>query len=183
MATKIRALYQRSKGRDLFDLWLALDRLRLDPSAILNAFGPYRPDGLTASKAQENLARKLVDPLFRTDLHPLVMTWPDGYDIDIAGALVADRLLDRLDDSTPPPQQLRRQTPDSTFAARTRPTHRAKYIAGDEPGRLRGAALDTEARSQHERSGNSASLGAHGSPRRVGWRTQAVPGNPRSRRY
>lgn len=29
VATKIRALYQRSKGRDLFDLWLALDHLRL----------------------------------------------------------------------------------------------------------------------------------------------------------
>jgi predicted nucleotidyltransferase component of viral defense system len=39
-ATKIRALYQRSKGRDLFDLWLALTQLRVDPTAILGAFTP-----------------------------------------------------------------------------------------------------------------------------------------------
>jgi predicted nucleotidyltransferase component of viral defense system len=97
MATKIRALYQRSKGRDLFDLWLALERLHLEPSEILAAFGPYRPDGLTALKSRENLARKLVDPLFRTDLDPLVIYWPDDYDIHTAGALISDRLLDRLD--------------------------------------------------------------------------------------
>ncbi len=40
VATKIRALYQRSKGRDLFDLWLALDQLALDPNGILAAFEP-----------------------------------------------------------------------------------------------------------------------------------------------
>lgn len=28
VASKLRALYQRSKGRDLFDLWLAVTRLR-----------------------------------------------------------------------------------------------------------------------------------------------------------
>lgn len=98
MATKIRALYQRSKGRDLFDLWLALDRLHVEPTAILAAFDAYRPDGFTASKAQENLARKLDDPLFRHDLLPLVTTWPTGYNIDTAGALITDRLLGLLDD-------------------------------------------------------------------------------------
>ena len=39
VATKIRALYQRSKGRDRFDLWLALEHLHLDPDEILGAFG------------------------------------------------------------------------------------------------------------------------------------------------
>ncbi|MDR2567455.1 MAG: nucleotidyl transferase AbiEii/AbiGii toxin family protein [Bifidobacteriaceae bacterium] len=34
VATKIRALYQRSKGRDLFDLWLALTTLNLDPHIV-----------------------------------------------------------------------------------------------------------------------------------------------------
>lgn len=78
VATKIRALYQRSKGRDLFDLWLALNHLHLGPAAILAAFGPYRPNGLTAAKASENLAQKLSDPVFRTDLDPLVPAWPNG---------------------------------------------------------------------------------------------------------
>lgn len=98
VATKIRALYQRSKGRDLFDLWLALERLNLQPDAVLGAFGPYRPAGLTASRARDNLARKLADPLFRHDLDPLVADWPTDYEINGAGTLIAERLLDRLDD-------------------------------------------------------------------------------------
>jgi predicted nucleotidyltransferase component of viral defense system len=43
VASKIRALYQRRKGRDLFDLWLALDEMGLDPDGIIAAFAPYRP--------------------------------------------------------------------------------------------------------------------------------------------
>jgi len=97
IATKVRALYQRSKGRDLFDLWLALDHLQLDPADIMAAFEPYRPEGMTAARAHENLARKLDDRGFRTDLDPLVTAWPDGYEIDAAAALVGSMLLDQLD--------------------------------------------------------------------------------------
>ncbi len=97
VATKIRALYQRSKGRDLFDLWLALDHLQLQPEAILAAFEPYRPDGLTAAKAAANLTKKLSDTVFRTDLDPLVPAWPTGYTIESAAELVTEQLLDQLD--------------------------------------------------------------------------------------
>ena len=34
VATKLRALYQRKKGRDLYDLWLALTVLELDPEKL-----------------------------------------------------------------------------------------------------------------------------------------------------
>ncbi len=44
VSTKLRALYQRSKGRDLFDLWLALTRLAIPPTEILTCFEPYRPE-------------------------------------------------------------------------------------------------------------------------------------------
>lgn len=98
IATKIRALYQRSKGRDLFDLWLALEHLQLPAAEILAAFGPYRPNGLTAAKAQENLSRKLTDRVFRNDLDPLIAIWPTGYDMDLAAIQIAERLLERLDD-------------------------------------------------------------------------------------
>ena len=96
VATKIRALYQRSKGRDLFDLWLALDHLRLDPDRILAAFGPYQPPGLTAARAVSNLDQKLSDPTFRRDLDPLVAEWPVGYDLHTAGSLIKERLLSKL---------------------------------------------------------------------------------------
>lgn len=48
VATKIRALFQRSKGRDLFDLWLAITRLGVTPEDLVACFGPYRPDGYSA---------------------------------------------------------------------------------------------------------------------------------------
>ncbi len=36
IATKIRALYQRRKGRDLFDMWLAVEHGRATPAGIAN---------------------------------------------------------------------------------------------------------------------------------------------------
>ena len=48
--------------------------------------------------ARANLARKVGDPIFRHDLDPLVIAWPDGYLIDGAADLVDAQLLDRLDD-------------------------------------------------------------------------------------
>ncbi|MCL2850343.1 MAG: nucleotidyl transferase AbiEii/AbiGii toxin family protein, partial [Micrococcales bacterium] len=97
VATKIRALYQRSKGRDLCDLWLALTQMRLAPDTILAAFAPYRPEGMTARAAITNLEHKVADHQFRTDLDLLVTRPPDGYSIDHAAKIVTDRLLAFLD--------------------------------------------------------------------------------------
>jgi len=41
MGTKLKALYQQRKGRDLFDLWLVLDRQLINPSKVLNNFHTY----------------------------------------------------------------------------------------------------------------------------------------------
>lgn len=96
VCTKIRALYQRKKGRDLFDLWLALTEMGLDPADIVGCFTTrYRPAGYTAKLAMANLDAKLTDRAFRTDLEPLVGVWPDGYDIDAAATLIRERLLQR----------------------------------------------------------------------------------------
>ena len=96
VATKIRALFQRSKGRDLFDLWLATTRLGVTPEDLVACFGPYRPDGYTPRRAELNLREKLQAPSFRRDLTSLVGRWPDGYDIDEAGELVIAQVLPRL---------------------------------------------------------------------------------------
>ncbi len=88
VATKIRALFQRSKGRDLFDLWLALSRLGVPARSIVEAFGPYRPDGYTNRRAELNLREKVQRPAFREDIRPLVAAWPEGYDIDAAAEMV-----------------------------------------------------------------------------------------------
>jgi predicted nucleotidyltransferase component of viral defense system len=96
VATKIRALYQRRKGRDLFDLWLALSNLGLAGDQLVTTFSPYRPEGMTAGRAEENLRAKLADEGFRTDLEPLVGSWPSSYDIDEAGELLVTEVLRKL---------------------------------------------------------------------------------------
>lgn len=95
IATKLRALYQRRKGRDLFDLWLALTQMKLDPDEILACLGPYRPDGYTTATAVANLEEHVADPGFRTDLLQL-MGDEVGFDVDEAAALVIESLLQRL---------------------------------------------------------------------------------------
>lgn len=87
IATKIRALYQRRKGRDLFDLWLAVSEAGASPDGIAVCFLPYRPDGWTAGLALDNLAAKLEDSRFTDDLAALVPSWPEGYTIQAAAEI------------------------------------------------------------------------------------------------
>jgi predicted nucleotidyltransferase component of viral defense system len=93
LGTKLRALYQRRKGRDVFDLDTALDRLPgLDVDGVVRCFKAYMSfDETPVSRAEfeKNLAAKRVDRAFLTDVQPLLSvasaTW-DG-----PGAL--DRVL------------------------------------------------------------------------------------------
>ena len=94
LATKLRALYQRSKGRDLFDLAIALTSMEPDVDSIIDIFGVYMDHGgHRVSKAQfeENLVAKRDDPTFAADVPPLLS--PD-YEWD-CGAM-ADQVLETL---------------------------------------------------------------------------------------
>jgi Nucleotidyl transferase AbiEii toxin, Type IV TA system len=99
-ATKIRAMFQRSKGRDLFDLWLAVEHAGITPAAIAECFDPYLPDGWTPARALDNLAAKLADQTFTTDLNPLIDRWPDSYTIE-SGALAARAVINAIADAHP----------------------------------------------------------------------------------
>ena len=90
---EMRALYQRSKGRNLFDLWLALTNLSLEPEAIMSAFPAYRPEGLTQRAYEGNLRAKLRDPQSRNDMKYLVRTGTLDYDVDEAVVLVMSKLV------------------------------------------------------------------------------------------
>jgi predicted nucleotidyltransferase component of viral defense system len=108
LGTKLRALYQRSKGRDLFDLWCALTQLSLDEKAIVDAFKHYiREEEFTFPQLARNLEIKLKDEEFRSDLSQLVLEPPDGYDPDSAADLVMSRLGILLRNA-PDPGALRR---------------------------------------------------------------------------
>jgi predicted nucleotidyltransferase component of viral defense system len=41
LGTKLRALYQRKKGRDLFDLWYSNEKVKPDPKRIIETFKKY----------------------------------------------------------------------------------------------------------------------------------------------
>lgn len=98
LGTKLRALYQRKKGRDLFDLDLALDHRAFDPDRILEAFAQYMAfDGTPVTRAQfeVNMAAKLVDPAFLSDVPPLLRTGLE-HDAAAAWARVHARLVRHL---------------------------------------------------------------------------------------
>ena len=95
-ATKLRALYQRSKGRDLFDLWLLTNVIGTDARLTCQAFDTYRPDGYTAKKAIENLQKKILDAKFQTDISNMVSVDQSDYHAEEAAALIIKRYLTNL---------------------------------------------------------------------------------------
>ncbi len=93
LATKLRALHQRRKGRDLFDLWLGLTHLGLDPLEIVACLAPYRPSGYTSKAALATFNGHMTNTAFRRDMEPLVAA-DLGYDIEEAAQIVATELLE-----------------------------------------------------------------------------------------
>lgn len=98
LGTKLRALYQRKKGRDLYDLWLALTSLEIDDRKVVRCFERYlEHEGSSISRAEfeKNMVAKLKDPTFLGDIDPLL---PAGveYDTGKAGFVIQDRLIARL---------------------------------------------------------------------------------------
>jgi len=98
LGTKLRALFQRKKGRDLYDLWAALVTLDVDAEGIVECFRRYMAsDGATVTRAmfEANLSEKVASSAFRSDVLPLLRDG-DTYDVDAARALVLERLVSRL---------------------------------------------------------------------------------------
>lgn len=90
LGTKLRALFQRRKGRDLFDLQVALEA-GVPPAAIVHAFRAYiQAEGreITRAMFEENLLNKLRQPTFTGDV-PILL--PPGMNFDVATA--SDRVF------------------------------------------------------------------------------------------
>jgi predicted nucleotidyltransferase component of viral defense system len=95
LATKLRALYQRRKGRDLYDLWLALQQLGPNEQRVVAHMRAYLGHaGLSVSRAEyeANMAGKLMEPSFRNDVVPLLSAGAD-YNVDQAYESVHARLI------------------------------------------------------------------------------------------
>ena len=114
LGTKLRALYQRKKGRDLFDLSEALTRIAgLDPEKVVTCFKRYlENDGCRVTRAEfeDNLAKKIEDKVFLGDVPPLLAL---GVSFDPAAALerVREAFLSRLPESGSKKKRKERRRP------------------------------------------------------------------------
>jgi len=75
MGTKLRALYQRRKGRDLFDLWVALSHQMITPARVIYAFQEYlkkENTAVTRAMFEANFAEKLSMTKFAQDITSLL---------------------------------------------------------------------------------------------------------------
>lgn len=76
LGTKLRALYQRSKGRDLFDLDYSRLHMSLDTESILKCFEEYMTFSVDKPPSQKefllNIEAKEHDPNFAGDMEALL---------------------------------------------------------------------------------------------------------------
>ena len=98
LGTKLRALYQRRKGRDMFDLWLGLTDGGANPQRVVEVFRAYMDhEGHEVNRAEfaENLFAKKTNPLFTADLDSLLPV-EFSFDFDAAFDLVEREIISRL---------------------------------------------------------------------------------------
>ena len=98
IATKLRALYQRRKGRDLFDLWLVLKHDLINVNEVISIFEKYcvhNKQKITKELFKENLNQKRNHRDFSVDMRTLLsleMNWR----FDEAFELVYEKIISRL---------------------------------------------------------------------------------------
>lgn len=100
LATKIRALHQRKKGRDLYDLWQARE-FKPDWSRVSEIFLEYikhNKKPIHRDLLVNNLRDKLKDPNFLNDMTVLVKSLK-GYDINHAAEFVIDEIFCHIPES------------------------------------------------------------------------------------
>ncbi|MGM0568724.1 MAG: nucleotidyl transferase AbiEii/AbiGii toxin family protein [Elusimicrobiota bacterium] len=96
LGTKMRALYQRRKGRDLFDLWYGIKYGKIKIKNVVNCFKEYMNfQKVSVSKRDylNNLKEKIADPEFRKDTD-LLLSPGIGYSPDAGYKIFSQKLED-----------------------------------------------------------------------------------------
>ena len=99
LGTKLRALYQRKKGRDLFDLYVALTEAEVSPDEIIKCYHRYM--GFTVQQPPTykqfvlNMEEKISDVDFVGDIQQLIRS-DRTFDPHAGYELVRTTLIDRL---------------------------------------------------------------------------------------
>ena len=98
MATKLRALYQRRKGRDLFDLWYVTNLDLINLNQVFDIFSKYCTHNnvrITREEFTKNLEQKKVHRDFHMDMRvllPAKLNW----DFDEAYQFVIDKVISKM---------------------------------------------------------------------------------------
>ena len=99
LGTKLRALYQRRKGRDLFDLYWALINHDIDIDKLLHCYRTYMEFSAgqppTAKMFIANMDEKMKDKEFTNDIH-VILRPGIGYDNEKAYEMVRTELLEKI---------------------------------------------------------------------------------------
>ena len=100
VGTKLRALYQRKKGRDLLDLQLAIQSENLNIESVLESYKRYMEFVVdkvpTYKQFVQNIELKLQDPEFLSDTDILLREEAVRFDPVSAWKLVKQTFVDRM---------------------------------------------------------------------------------------
>lgn len=99
LGTKLRALYQRRKGRDLFDLYWALKNGNVDTAKVIHCYKTYMDFSVdqlpTKKQFLANMEEKMMDKEFLDDIH-IILKQGVGYEIGEAWEKVRVELIENL---------------------------------------------------------------------------------------
>ena len=100
LGTKLRALYQRRKGRDLYDLHVAILKIpNLNIDAIVQCFKEYMArsnQSVTKAQFHLNIQAKLKDKEFREDIIALLPPEERKFSAEDAYDIVLKEIIDKL---------------------------------------------------------------------------------------
>lgn len=99
LGTKIRALYQRRKGRDLFDLYWALIHKNIDTEKIIRCYKTYMEYSVDKPPTQKqfisNMEGKMTDREFTNDIE-IVLKPGVEFNNETAWEVVRENLIEKL---------------------------------------------------------------------------------------
>lgn len=98
LGTKLRALYQRRKGRDLFDLYWALKNHLVNIENLIRCYQTYMQFSVDKPPTQKqfliNMEEKMTDREFLEDIHIILKPGVE-YNNDTAWELVRKVLVEK----------------------------------------------------------------------------------------
>jgi predicted nucleotidyltransferase component of viral defense system len=99
LGTKLRALYQRKKGRDLYDLYKAFSLKSPDSEKVLKCYQEYMNNvvekGPTSKQFLINLDEKMQDSEFLSDTDYLLRP-TEEYDHNVAYDIIRKELIEKI---------------------------------------------------------------------------------------